>query len=148
MKLHLFSQANEARLWIVTDRSTGALVGTAGAHRLPEVSKTCFRLLFRGAMLPEYRSRGFRGLSKKHLNSFLFSQVAPLQLRWAQSVGGDLFVVTTNVSPAGKGLSNTNRVFEILEKQKLVECIQREVTLFSTLQNIWKVGPHSFTGGA
>lgn len=126
------------KMWVAYDRAKNKIVGTAGCHQLLELGPEYFRVLFRGCILPEYRGRGSEGLNKNHLNSFLFRYATPLQIKWAKAHGGSRFVITTNVHATG-GAASTDRLFHILEKQKVVRKLKSQVALFSTLQNIWEI---------
>lgn len=131
------------KMWVAYDVDQDKIVGTAGCHHLPEIGQEFYRILFRGCILPEYRGRGSDGLNKNHLNSFLFRHATPVQIHWAKSQGGRRFVITTNVQATG-GTTSTDRLFHILEKQNVVKKLASQVTLFSTLQNIWELNETFF----
>jgi GNAT superfamily N-acetyltransferase len=135
LKIDTF-KSRDLKYWLALDTVKNKVVGIAGAHRLPEMGVDCFRILFRGCILPEYRGRGVHGLSKGHRNSFLFRYVTPLQIQWARGIGGKQFVITTNVSVQG-GASPTDRLFHRLERQGVVRKTAAHRMLFSTLQNVW-----------
>lgn len=134
-----------AKLWVVIDLDKNQeIIGMAGAHQLSEMGEDYYRLLFRGCILPAYRGMGAEGLSKKHLNSYIFNYLTPLQIRWAQALGGKNFVVSTNVDYHQTQTSPTDRVFKLLEKQGIVRLLHENYLLFGVIQNIWAIKPDFF----
>lgn len=138
------SYDRDYKFWAVWNKDQNEIVGISGCHVLPEISEKCFRILFRGCILPAYRGRGGDGLSKKHLNSYIFKYTAPPQIKWARENGAEMFVISTNKNTL-PGMSSTDRLFHHLARQGLVKIIRQDFMLFSTLQNIWQVESEFFS---
>lgn len=143
LKIELFKSL-KLKYWIVIDLKLNKICGIAGAHQVPEISSGCYRLLFRGCMLPEYRGIGNGGLSKNHLNSYLFKNLGPIQLKYARENGAHLTIVSTNVEQNG-GLSKTDRIFKLLYKNNRVRLVYENYKLYNTYQNIWEVSEKTFS---
>ena len=143
LKIDTFANRN-LKYWIVEDKKKGEIVGIAGAHEIDELGRGFYRLLFRGCMLPRYRGMGLPGLSKRHMNSFLFKNITPLQISWAKSQGAKDFVITTNIH-FNAGMSKTDLLFRKLEKQRVVSLCFKDIDLFHTRQNVWKLNLDLFT---
>lgn len=123
------------RLWMVQKAS--AVISMAGAHHLPEVGERCYRVLFRGATLPEYRNH-FVGLNKYHMNSLPFSVLLPHIIAWCRCQKSESLVITTNVDYQGNRTSNTHRLMAQLEKKGLVRFVTRK-EIFHTDQGVWEL---------
>ena len=121
------------------------LIGLSGCHPLPQIGPDIFRLLFRGVELPEYRNL-FGIVSKTHMSSLPFYYHVPLEIEWAKSSNAKKFVVTTNWSnPDGiASMSKSHRVFQLLEKQGLVSCLEEKVILFDTEQSVWDLNLEAY----
>lgn len=143
LKIEAFKNL-KLKYWIVIDLLESKICGIAGAHQVPEISDRCFRLLFRGCMLPAYRGLGTGGLSKNHLNSYLFKNLGPIQLEYAKNSGADLTIVSTNIEQNG-GLSKTDRLFQLLYKNNRVSLVHENFRLYNTHQNIWEVSEKTFS---
>jgi hypothetical protein len=116
------------------------LIGLSGCHPLPQIGNDVFRLLFRGVELPEYRNL-FGIVSKTHMASLPFYYHVPLGVEWGKKFNATKFVVTTNWSnPDGiTSMSKSHRVFQLLEKQGLVSCLEENISLFNTEQSVWNL---------
>jgi hypothetical protein len=111
----------------------------AGIHHLPEVGPNVWRVLFRGAQLPGYAI----GTGKDFLRiSYHWRCFLPLQIQYIQAGYPDAeFVVTTNVKNSGAGKSDRldKVVMPILANQGIVTLLDKDVDLFYTKQNVWKI---------
>jgi hypothetical protein len=111
----------------------------AGIHHLPEVGPNVWRVLFRGAQLPGYAI----GTGKDFLRiSYHWRYFLPLQIKYIQAGYPDAeFVVTTNVKNSGAGKSDRldKVVMPILANQGIVTLLDKDVDLFYTKQNVWKI---------
>ena len=116
------------------------LISVSGCHPLPQAGPDCYRVLFRGATLPEYQNL-FKIVSKTHMSSIPFFSHLPLQVEWAKSKGYTTPVVTTNWNnPDGiESMSHSHRVFQLLARQGLVNCLVEKLELFHTAQSVWAV---------
>jgi len=121
------------------------LIGLSGCHPLPQVGNDVFRILFRGIELPEFRNI-FNVVSKTHMTSIPFYYHIPLQIDWAKQQGAKKFVVTTNWdNPDGiTSMNKSHRVFQLLEKQNIVSCIVKEMTLYETVQSVWELNINNY----
>lgn len=116
------------------------LISLSGCHPLPEAGKNVYRILFRGATLPEYQN--LQGtLSKTHMNSIPFYHHTPRQINWARVIGYDDYAITTNHSNKDgiTSMSKSHRVFKLLEKQGLVSCLHENLRLFNNDQSVWSL---------
>lgn len=111
----------------------------AGVHQLPEIGNNVWRVLFRGAQLPGYTL----GVSKDFIKvSHHWRYFLPLQIQFIQAGFPDAdFVVTTNVKNSGAGKSDRldKVVMPQLEEQGIVELIDKDLELFYTKQNVWRI---------
>jgi hypothetical protein len=75
------------------------------------------------------------------MSSLPFYYHVPLEIEWAKKANATKFVVTTNWSnPDGiASMSKSHRVFQLLEKQGLVSCLEEKVILFDTEQSVWNL---------
>jgi hypothetical protein len=114
------------------------IISLSGCHPLPEAGDSVYRVLFRGATLPEHQNM-LGIMSKTHMNSIPFYYHLPRQTNWA--VGYSKFVVTTNHSNQDGivSMNKSHRVFQLLEKQNIVECMHRNLRLFYADQSVWKI---------
>jgi hypothetical protein len=116
------------------------IISLSGCHPLPEAGNGVYRILFRGATLPRYQN--FQGvLSKTHMNSIPFYHHTPKQLAWAKAAGYNDCVITTNHSNKDGILSmnKSHRVLQLLERQKVVSCLNENLLLFNNQQTVWKL---------
>jgi len=116
------------------------IISLSGCHPLKEVGENVYRVLFRGATLPEYQN--ILGImSKTHMNSTPFYYHLPRQVSWATASNYETFVVTTNHNNQDgiETMSKSHRVFQLLEKQGIVDCIHKNLKLFYTDQSVWKI---------
>lgn len=114
------------------------IISVSGCHPLPQAGPDCYRILFRGATLPEYQNF-FKIVSKTHMSSIPFFSHIPLQVEWAK--GFTKHVVTTNWSnPDGiVSMGHSHRVFQLLNRQGLVSCLIEKINLFYTDQSVWQI---------
>lgn len=117
------------------------IISVSGCHPLLD----CYRVLFRGATLPEYQNI-FGVPSKTHMGSIPFFSHLPLQMAWAKSKRYVSQVVTTNWSnPDGiESMSHSHRVFQLLERQGIVSCLHEKINLFNTEQSVWLINEHKY----
>lgn len=116
------------------------IISLSGCHPLKELGENVYRVLFRGATLPEYQN--ILGImSKTHMNSTPFYYHLPRQVNWAKASNYETFVVTTNHNNQDgiESMSKSHRVFQLLEKQGIVDCMHRNFKLFYTDQSVWKI---------
>lgn len=116
------------------------LIGLSGCHPLTDVGKDVYRVLFRGIELPEYRNV-FKIMSKTHMSAIPFYYHVPLEIKWAQQNNAKHIVVTTNWSnPDGiTSMNKSHRVFQGLNKQGIVDCMEEKISLFGVDQSVWEI---------
>ena len=89
------------------------------------------------------------GLNKYHMSSYGFAEHLPRQIEWAQVMSNDTDVpiyITTNVDNDASGkMLRVNKIFNILEKQKIVDFVGEE-DVYYTKQNIWKLNKKEYYG--
>jgi hypothetical protein len=121
------------------DTNNECIWNLAGIHQLSEIGNNTWRVLFRGAQLPGYAL----GVSKDFIKvSYHWRYFLPLQIRFIQAGFPDAtFVVTTNVKNSGAGKSDRldKVVMPQLEEQGIVELIDKDLELFYTKQNVWRI---------
>lgn len=117
------------------------IISISGCHPLLDN----YRVLFRGATLPEYQNI-FGVPSKAHMGSIPFFSHMPLQMAWAESQQYTKHVVTTNWSnPDGiTSMSHSHRVFQLLEKQGIVSCLYEKINIFNTDQSVWLMNKENY----
>jgi len=116
------------------------LISLSGCHPLPEAGENVYRILFRGATLPNYQN--LQGtLSKTHMNSIPFYYHVPRHVNWAEKAGYTNCAITTNHNNKDgiESMSKSHRVFSLLEKQNLVTCLHKNLWLFNTEQSVWSL---------
>lgn len=116
------------------------IISLSGCHPLLEAGTGVYRILFRGATLPEYQN--LHGtLSKTHMNSIPFYHHAPEQITWAAKEGYTNCVITTNRANKDgiQSMNKSHRVFKILEKQHIVSCLHKNLWLFNNEQSVWSL---------
>jgi hypothetical protein len=121
------------------------IISLSGCHPLPEAGKGIYRILFRGATLPEYQN--LHGtLSKTHMNSIPFYHHAPEQIKWATIAGYANCVITTNRSNKDgiTSMNKSHRVFKLLEKQHIVSCLHESLWLFNNDQSVWNLNTDNY----
>ena len=115
------------------------IVSMSGCHPLPQIGSGFYRAMFREVTLPEYQNID-KLITKTHMNSIPFFDHLPLQINWAKSKGYDNVVITTNINnPKIESMTRNHRVFQLLEKQNIVECLHRDIDLFNTAQSVWQI---------
>lgn len=134
------SQGGQFFLTYLDDR----IISLSGCHPLSEVSKNTYRVLFRGATLPEYQNLT-GAMSKTHMNSIPFFYHVPRQIKWAKQVDRDCIVVTTNYENTEiKSMSKSHRVFHSLAKQGIVNQLVEKMNLFYTEQAVWQINENEY----
>lgn len=134
------SQGGQFFLTYLDDR----IISLSGCHPLSEISKNTYRVLFRGATLPEYQNLT-GAMSKTHMNSIPFFYHVPRQISWAKQVGRDCIVVTTNYENIEiKSMSKSHRVFYSLAKQGIVDQLVEKMKLFYTDQAVWQINENEY----
>ena len=126
--------------------SNDKIISLSGCHPLPEAGEYVYRILFRGATLPEYQN--LHGtLSKTHMNSIPFYSHVPRQVNWAKTSGYNTYAITTHHSNKDgiESMSKSHRVLGLLEKQKLVTCLQYDLWLFNNVQSVWGLNLDNYT---
>jgi hypothetical protein len=142
MKLEwCLSRGGQFFLTYINDR----IISLSGCHPLPEAGDSAYRVLFRGATLPEYQN--LHGtLSKTHMNSIPFYYHIPRQINWAKTAGYTTYAVTTNHNNKDgiQSMDKSHRVFKLLEKQNIVGCLHEQMTLFNTEQSVWNLNVDNY----
>jgi len=115
------------------------LVSISGCHALPEVDDKTYRILYRGATLPE--AQNFQGvMNKYHMNSIPFFYHVPKHIEWARERGAEKFIITTNWDNQDiPTMEKSHRAFKVLEKRGIVTCLSERVELFHTEQTLWEL---------
>ena len=121
------------------------IISLSGCHPLPEAGEHVYRILFRGATLPEYQNL-HRTLSKTHMNSIPFYYHVPCQILWASSAGYTDYAITTNHNNKDdiQSMNKSHRVFKLLEKQHMVTCLHENLWLFNNAQSVWSVNVDNY----
>jgi hypothetical protein len=121
-----------------TSRLENEIISVSGCHPLKEVGSDVYRILFRGAELPQYKN--YHGImSKTHMGSIPFFYHVPLQIKYGQEVGYKRFVITTNWTNSISSMEKSHRVFNLLERQGLVTKLVDKMMLFYTEQSVWEL---------
>lgn len=122
------------------------LISLSGCHPLPQAGQGVYRILFRGATLPDYQNLS-SALSKTHMNSIPFYFHAPRQINWAKVVGYTDYAVTTNHSNKDgiASMSKSHRVFKLLERQGIVSCLHENLRLFNNDQSVWSLNVDNYS---
>ncbi len=119
----------------------GNIIAVSGVHPF----KDGYRTLFRGVQTFQRPA----GLNKYHMSSYGFAEHLPRQIEWAQVMSNDTDVpiyITTNVDNDASGkMLRVNKIFNILEKQKIVDFVGEE-DVYYTKQNIWKLNKKEYYG--
>jgi hypothetical protein len=121
------------------------IISLSGCHPLKEVGENVYRILFRGATLPEYQN--LHGtLSKTHMNSIPFYYHIPRQINWATIAGYTTYAVTTNHNNKDgiESMNKSHRVFNLLEKQNIVTCLHKNLWLFNNQQSVWSLNVDNY----
>jgi hypothetical protein len=121
------------------------IISLSGCHPLPEAGAGVYRVLFRGATLPQYQN--LHGtLSKTHMNSIPFYYHVPRQINWATTAGYTTYAVTTNHNNKDgiESMDKSHRVFKLLEKQNIVNCLHAHMTLFNAEQSVWDLNVDTY----
>lgn len=121
------------------------IISLSGCHPLPEAGDSVYRVLFRGATLPEYQN--LHGtLNKTHMNSIPFYYHIPRQINWATIAGYTTYAVTTNHNNKDgiESMDKSHRVFKLLEKQNIVNCLHEHMTLFNAEQSVWNLNVDTY----
>ena len=126
-----------AKWWISVDDNK--IVGISGCHPLPEGQTEEWRVMFRAAILPEYRNR-FKNLTRSNINSETTHYHMPLQINWIKKnyLNAKRFVITTNVENENPVYMKSNRVFYIMEGTGIVKKLRTD-TIYYTEQTVWEV---------
>jgi hypothetical protein len=117
------------------------IISVSGCHPLLDY----YRVLFRGATLPEYQN--IYGVpSKTHMGSIPFFSHLPLQLSWSSKTKYRTSVVTTNWNnPDGiTSMSHSHRVFQLLARQGIVSCLHEKINIFNTDQSVWGINQEAY----
>ena len=125
--MKFYNTLNEGGHWFATFNNS-KIVGVSGMHHF----KDGWRALFRGAQLHSMPG----GLSKNHMNCWMFYYHLPLVIDLASS--NPIYITTnTNTDESGSML-RLNKLYSILEKKRIVEFISTE-QIFYVEQNVWKL---------
>jgi len=118
----------------------GKIVAVAGCHTLPEVSKSAYRILFRGCELP--RSDNFKGLGKAQWNSITFRDFVPQFIKYLPN---SLLYITTNIdNDHSNGRSSRNhRTMNLMSKQGILDNCG-DMFLNNTNQTLWRLNTSEY----
>lgn len=117
------------------------IIAVGGCHPLPEVSKSAWRILFRGCELPF--TDNFKGLSKGDWNSITQREFIPLMVEYIPS---DELYITTNTKHEhsnGKAARN-HRLMGLLAKQRILDNCG-DLVLYYTEQTLWRLNIDEYT---
>ena len=83
------------------------------------------------------------------MSSYPFAEQLPKQIEWAQIKSNDSDVpiyITTNIDNDASGkMLRINKLFRILEKQKIVDFIGEE-SVYYTKQSVWELNKKEYYG--
>jgi len=131
---------DEGGSWWVTTLNDN-IISLSGVHPF----KDGYRALYRGVQTFQRPA----GLNKYHMSSYPFAEQLPKQIEWAQIKSNDNEVpiyITTNIDNDASGkMLRINRVFKILEKQKIVDFMGEE-SVYYTKQSVWKLNKKEYYG--
>ena len=117
------------------------IISICGAHLWDdEISEgKSFRVLFRGAALPEYLNV-IPILSKTHMNSLQFAVMMPHSIKLGLEKGCKNFYITTSHGPhnASGRQDKVHKIFQLLAKQDIIK-FHKVARLFYVPQTIWKL---------
>lgn len=117
------------------------LISISGCQYVPEISDNTYRILFRGAQLPEF-NKVFSTMSRYHFNSLPFYCHALPAMKWAGLKNN--FVITTSAEYDRSGkMGRTHRALELMAKLGLVtyKGIQK---VSYTDQAVWQVNVKTY----
>jgi hypothetical protein len=111
----------------------------AGVHHFPEINNHAWRCLFRGAQLPGYTPTWSVNIFKSwiHLSHLLYFQITLVQ----EIDPSAEFYISTNVDNSKAGVSSRldKTIMPKLVRQGMFTLNQKDVVLYNTLQNVWKL---------
>lgn len=120
------------------------IVTFAGVHHFPELGNNAWRCLFRGAQLPGYTPAWSVNIFKSwiHLSHLLYYQINLVQ----QLDPTAEFYISTNVDNKKAGVSSRldKTIMPKLVKQGLFTLHSKDIMLYNTLQNIWKLNTETY----
>lgn len=111
----------------------------AGVHYLPEIGPNAWRCLFRGAQLPKYTPQWSMDIFKSgiHFSYFLYTQIKFIQ---AYDTNAEFYISTNVDNPSAGSSSRLDRIMmPRLAKQGYWNLDKTNITLFNTVQNLWKI---------
>lgn len=115
------------------------IISISGCHEFTEYKPNCWRLMVRTATLKEYRGRAL-GNFRQIKNDFNWGFILPYQINYAKSKGATTLVFTTNSNNGDANSQRTDKAVQrVLESQGLVKLIDKDVDIFYTKQNVWKI---------
>jgi hypothetical protein len=129
------------KYYIGIDLTLNKIVTMAGYHPLAEVDNHSWRILFRGAQLPGYALGAF---SKNQLRTSLhFAHVLYYQINdiLTQDAKAKIYMSTNVVdnTDAPKSARLNRSTTPILEKQGLITLEVKDINLYATRQNLWRI---------
>jgi hypothetical protein len=129
------------KYYIGIDIRLNKIVTMAGYHPLPEVDNHSWRILFRGAQLPGYALGAF---SKNQLRTSVhFAHVLYYQINDILTQDSEAKIyMSTNVvdnTDAPKSARLNRSTTPILEKQGLITLEVKDINLYATRQNLWRI---------
>jgi hypothetical protein len=129
------------KYYIGIDPTLDKIVTMAGYHPLPEIDNHSWRILFRGAQLPGYALGAFSKNQLKtsvHFAHILYHQINDILERdSAAKLYMSTNVVDNNDAPKSARLNRSTT--PVLEKQGLITLEVKDIELYSTRQNLWRI---------
>lgn len=134
------------KYYIGIDLQLNKIFTIAGYHPLPEIDNHSWRILFRGAQLPGY---AFKAFSKNQLKTSLhFAHILYYQINDILTLDAEAKIyMSTNVidnKDAPKSARLNRSTTPILEAQGLITLEVKDVELYYTRQNLWRINVEEY----
>lgn len=129
------------QFFIGVDTEKDIIFTFAGIHQLPEVAANAWRCLFRGAQLPGYALNAFsKNIFKTSLqiSHILYYQILDITNRDPNAK----IYISTNIidnKDAPKSARLNRSTAPILEEQGILTLEIKDIELYYTRQNLWRV---------
>lgn len=130
--MNFFETIKNGGAWFTTSVDN-KIVGLSGLHKF----KNGYRALYRGAQL--YSRPG--GLSRNHMNCWMFYYHLPMVIDLVN--GAPIYITTNTDNDASGSMLRLNKLYYILEKNRIVEHISNE-KVYGVNQNIWKLNAERY----
>ena len=134
------------KYYIGIDRKNNKVFTMAGYHPLTQIDNNSWRILFRGAQLPGYAIGAF---SKNQLRTSIhFSHILYYQILDILEINPTAQIyMSTNVNTnldAPKSARLNRSTTPILEKQGLITLEIKDIELYHTTQNLWRINVEEY----